>query len=363
MGMGTNISKRRLRFIITSLVMFLVIPCAYLNMDSFQIYRLLQIKENNETQLFKNTSARMQNTLQTSKLKDTRRVGKEKDETQIFKNTSARMQNTLQTSKPKDTRSVTKEKDEKQIFKNTSAKMQNTLQTSKPKYTRRVTTEKDQTQIFQNTLARMQNILKERRQARNREDSCDVETALLRNRSVKEFGTSSVGFSVNRTAIGGSDWSFKTSISCPSNFLQEKKKKRQNVQKCDAEYGKLEHLERINDSFPLFGSRDNCIRKKINTFCKTDLVVPNIVHYIWFGNLKFDFIYFVSMYSAFKHQKPCVIFVYYDILPSGKYWTLLLDVVPNIILVNVTSPSEISGRKIIYVQHKSDILRLLILKE
>ena len=189
---------RRLRFIITSLVMFLVIPCAYLNMDSFQIYRLLQIKENNETQLFKNASTRMQNTLKTSKLKDTRRVGKEKDETQIFKNTSARMQNTLQTSNPKDTRSVTKEKDEKQIFKNTSAKMQNTLQTSKPKYTRRVTTEKDQTQIFQNTLARMQNILKERRQARNREDSCDVETALLRNRSVKEFGTSSVDFSVSK---------------------------------------------------------------------------------------------------------------------------------------------------------------------
>ena len=173
-------------------------------------------------------------------------------------------------------------------------------------------------------------------------------------------------FYIDRTAIGGSDWSFKTSISCsnitPSNFLQEKKKKRQNVPKCDAEYGKLEHLERINDSFPLFGSRDNCIRKKINTFCKTDLVVPNIVHYIWFGRLKFDFIYFVSMYSAFKHQNPCVIFVYYDILPSGEYWTLLLDVVPNIILVNVTSPSEISGRKITYVQHKSDILRLLILK-
>ena len=110
------------------------------------------------------------------------------------------MQNTLQTSKLKDTRRVGKEKDEKQIFKNTSAKMQNTLQTSKPKYTRRVTTEKDQTQIFQNTLARMQNILRASKQARgrSREKSCDTEIALLRNRSVKEFGTSPVGLSVSK---------------------------------------------------------------------------------------------------------------------------------------------------------------------
>nr|XP_022301020.1 uncharacterized protein LOC111109229 [Crassostrea virginica] len=215
----------------------------------------------------------------------------------------------------------------------------------------------------------MQNILRASKQAHggSREDSCDIETALLRNRSVKEFGTSPVGMSVNYTAIGGTDWNFNTSISCSnitsSNFPQRKKNRHQNLPKCDAEYVKLENLEKINDSFPLFGSRDNCIRKNINTFCRTDLVVPNIVHFIWFGNLKFDFIYFVSMYSAFKHQNPCVIFVYYDILPSGEYWTLLLDVVPNIILVSVPSPSEISGRQIIYVQHKSDILRLLILKE
>ena len=35
----------------------------------------------------------------------------------------------------------------------------------------------------------------------------------------------------------------------------------------------------------------------------------------------------------------------------------------HFILESVTAPSEILGRKKIYVQHKSDILRLLILKE
>ena len=116
--------------------MFLVIPYAYVHMDSFSIYRKVQAKENNETQLFKITSARMQNTLRTSKLKDSRRVAKQNNETQILKNTLARMQNILRASK--------------------------------------------------------------QARGRSREESCDIEIALLRNRTVKELGTSPVGLSVSK---------------------------------------------------------------------------------------------------------------------------------------------------------------------
>ena len=172
-------------------------------------------------------------------------------------------------------------------------------------------------------------------------------------------------FHIDYTAIGGTDWSFSTSIRCANitslNFLQEKNRRQRSIPTCEAKFIKLENLERINFSFKLFGSPDNCIENKIHTLCNTNLVVPNIVHFIWFGNLKFEFIYFVSIYSVFKYQRPCIIFLYYDILPSGEWWTLLVNSVPNIILVNVSPPSEISGEKIIYVQHKSDILRLLIL--
>nr|XP_034306276.1 uncharacterized protein LOC117682558 [Crassostrea gigas] len=73
--------------------------------------------------------------------------------------------------------------------------------------------------------------------------------------------------------------------------------------------------------------------------------------------------YFVSILSGHKKQHPCLIFLYYDTLPSGEWWNLLLLHVPNIIPVNVTPPSEISNQKILYVQHKSDILRLQILTE
>ena len=60
--------------------------------------------------------------------------------------------------------------------------------------------EKDSAQIVKNTIARMQSILKASKQAhsRSRENSCDIETALLRNRTVEEFGSSSVGFSVSK---------------------------------------------------------------------------------------------------------------------------------------------------------------------
>ena len=60
--------------------------------------------------------------------------------------------------------------------------------------------ENNEAQIFKNTLARMQNILRASKQARgrSREESCDIEIALLRNRSVKEFGTSPVGLSVSK---------------------------------------------------------------------------------------------------------------------------------------------------------------------
>ncbi|XP_061169008.1 uncharacterized protein LOC133178289, partial [Saccostrea echinata] len=108
---------------------------------------------------------------------------------------------------------------------------------------------------------------------------------------------------------------------------------------------------------------DECLKRVITKFCTDDLPVPNIVHYIWIGKQEFEFIYFVSLYSTHKNQKPCLFFLYYDVLPSGKWWGILSKIVRNIVYVKITPPTEISGKKIKWVQHKSDILRLRILKE
>lgn len=125
---------------------------------------------------------------------------------------------------------------------------------------------------------------------------------------------------------------------------------------------RLEVRENFNESFPIFKFPDTCLKQIIEKLCTTPFLVPNIIHYIWLGKDKFDFMYFVSILSGYKKQHPCLIFLYYDTLPSGQWWNLLLLYVPNIIPVNVTPPSEIANKKILYVQHKSDILRLQILK-
>lgn len=109
------------------------------------------------------------------------------------------------------------------------------------------------------------------------------------------------------------------------------------------------------------GFPDSCLQKVIDQLCTTHFLVPNILHYIWLGKGSFDFMYFVSIYSGYKNQHPCLIFLYYDTLPSGEWWNVLLLSVPNIIPVKVNPPSKIKGKKIVFVQHKSDILRLQIL--
>lgn len=117
-----------------------------------------------------------------------------------------------------------------------------------------------------------------------------------------------------------------------------------------------------NSSAQVFQFPDSCLGKVISSFCVDDNPVPNVVHYIWFGSLTFDFIYFVGFYSVHKFQKPCLILLYYEFLPSGPWWDLLRQIVHNIVLVKMTPPTTISGKNIQFVQHKADITRLKILK-
>lgn len=168
------------------------------------------------------------------------------------------------------------------------------------------------------------------------------------------------------TPLGGRDWGFRTHIPCSNkssavNDAGKEVPRIQFIPSCFNDYVTLEVRENINESLPLFKFPDTCLKKIIDKFCTTPFLVPNIIHYIWLGKGIFDFMYFVSILSGHKKQHPCLIFLYYDTLPSGEWWNLLLLHVPNIIPVNVTPPSEISNQKILYVQHKSDILRLQIL--
>lgn len=202
----------------------------------------------------------------------------------------------------------------------------------------------------------------------SREESCDIETALL---FLKKNNVSKTVFTntfEDFTPLGGTDWSFRTYIPCSNKSLAVKSTSKevlrsQSMPLCVNYDVRLEVRENFNESFPIFKFPDTCLKQIIEKLCTTPFLVPNIIHYIWLGKDKFDFMYFVSILSGYKKQHPCLIFLYYDTLPSGQWWNLLLLYVPNIIPVNVTPPSEIANKKILYVQHKSDILRLQILKE
>jgi hypothetical protein len=168
--------------------------------------------------------------------------------------------------------------------------------------------------------------------------------------------------------IGGKDWSFKSSVRCPhlnaTNFPLHSvgKGRPQLIPTCSKDKVSLIENKDANKSFPIFKFPDMCLKKVIDKFCSKGFVVPNILHYIWFGKANFEFMYFVAVYSAYKSQKPCLIFMYYDDVPKSVWWDLLLSSVPNIVQVKMDPPSVISGKKIKYIQHKADIIRLQVLK-
>ncbi|XP_052672892.1 uncharacterized protein LOC128155296 isoform X1 [Crassostrea angulata] len=200
------------------------------------------------------------------------------------------------------------------------------------------------------------------------EESCEIETALYylgnhTNITIENYKDPFANF----TPIGGNDWTFSSTVDClqkTSNFKKSIMERNQFYVGCSKNdvYMNLTHMS-SDSTDQVFQFPSNCLRRVISKYCTDNSTVPNIVHYIWFGSLSFEFMHFVSFLSAYKYQNPCMILFFHDMLPSGIWWNLLRQTVPNFVLVRVTPPTHISGRKIKFIQHKADIFRLQILKE
>lgn len=201
-----------------------------------------------------------------------------------------------------------------------------------------------------------------------REKSCDIETTLYYLRKNKSILVNNYAHLVaNAVPIGGYDWTFTKTVPCVLNsslFNFTRRERYQTLLSCsNSTISVKKSLVNEKSVDQIFAFPDVCLGEVISSFCGDGKPVPNVIHYIWFGNMTFDFIYFVSIYSAHKYQKPCLIFLYYELLPSGTWWNLLRKIVDNIVLVKMRPPMMISGKMIKFVQHKSDIVRLKILKE
>ena len=93
-------------------------------------------------------------------------------------------------------------------------------------------------------------------------------------------------------------------------------------------------------------------------------VVPNVVHFIWFGQKgkEMTFINYVSILSVHKIQKPDTIMLHCNELPQGKWWTKLLKDV-TLKIVPREPPKEIYGQHLLHAYHQSDVAKFEILME
>ena len=91
-------------------------------------------------------------------------------------------------------------------------------------------------------------------------------------------------------------------------------------------------------------------------------IVPNLVHFVWFSCHDFRIIDYMCMLSVLRYQHPDFILVHGDCEPKGQYWTWLKEEAGDKLkFVKKSPPEEIFGKKIIDVEHKSDVARLDIL--
>lgn len=95
-----------------------------------------------------------------------------------------------------------------------------------------------------------------------------------------------------------------------------------------------------------------------------DYVVPNVVHYVWFGEYNtLRFHHYLSMRSAHIFIKPDKICIHCDFEPVGKWWKLIRKDTPNLVIIKTIPLTTIFKNKIILPEHKSDIARIQILME
>ena len=97
-------------------------------------------------------------------------------------------------------------------------------------------------------------------------------------------------------------------------------------------------------------------------------IVPNYVHFLFFGNPRISYVHSVCILAAFKNQKPERIYFHTDVKEFvGPHWIKIRDTLGSVLhFANVTLPYEIKGHKFTFpyhVYHASDVTRIRILME
>lgn len=84
--------------------------------------------------------------------------------------------------------------------------------------------------------------------------------------------------------------------------------------------------------------------------------IPKIVHYVWFGEKELDFMMFLSMLSTLFILNPERVFIHTDGGLKGKYFDRIMKD-KRVVTILREKPLNIFGHRVIYAQHRSDIVR------
>lgn len=118
-----------------------------------------------------------------------------------------------------------------------------------------------------------------------------------------------------------------------------------------------------HQKFLIFPAGHYCLRLLAESYCYDGLPVPKLVHYVMFNMKNFYFYNLLSVLSSYRILRPCFIFIHGNVIPEGKWWNHLLDIVPNIVFINTEIPHEIFQNKVNVIQHQSDVVRLRVMLE
>ncbi|KDR23404.1 uncharacterized protein LOC110838366 isoform X1 [Zootermopsis nevadensis] len=96
-----------------------------------------------------------------------------------------------------------------------------------------------------------------------------------------------------------------------------------------------------------------------------EYIIPNIIHFLFFGESRISYVAAVCVLAAFKNQHPEKILVHTDVDSfRGPHWEKLKNT-PNLTIEvhKIQMPNEIFGQKINHVWHAGDVTRIKILMD
>ncbi|ESO93960.1 hypothetical protein LOTGIDRAFT_153439 [Lottia gigantea] len=125
----------------------------------------------------------------------------------------------------------------------------------------------------------------------------------------------------------------------------------------DVQLNSLSNVDRI----------DNKVVSNINAEIAIDvdvanahlpLIVPNIVHFVWFGDNTMTFNQMLSILSVHHFVKPEHIYYHCDSHPKGEWWQRVISIVVNIKVDIMSPPNEIFGFRIFTAKQQADVAKL-----